>query len=234
MKPDNIELIRYLSNLSVLVPLLLFVLKFKVLPKENRIIGISIIVSALADLLGYIFFIGQMGTPIIFNVYCVVSFILLCVFYHEVVFKFKNRGYFYFGVAVYVLSFFIISTQQELKSYQGEMWAITGAILVYFGILYNNYQVEKPPLFDKNLYSGLIFNGAIMLYFSFNFFLFIIANYVLTELSSDTSRMTWAFHNLNNVIKNVAFAFGLYYTGRRRVNLTEEEVERIQWRHFHP
>ncbi|HEY0770592.1 MAG TPA: hypothetical protein VGD31_09690, partial [Sphingobacteriaceae bacterium] len=80
-----------------------------------------------------------------------------------------------------------------------------------------------------NLYSGLIFNGAVIFYFSFNFFLFMIANYVLTELTPDMSRMAWAFHNVNNVIKNIAFAFGFYYTMRRRVNLSDEEVEKIQW-----
>jgi hypothetical protein len=230
MKTNAADLIRMVSNVSVVIPVLLFVLKARALPRENVIIGVCVIMSGLTDFLGYRLLINHVNTAIVFNGYCFISFSLLCWYYYEVVFKFKNRGYFYFGIAVYVLSLYITSSQQSIENYQGPMWAITGAILVFFGIIYNNYQVEKPPLFDKNLYSGLIFNAAIMLYFSFNFFLFVIANYVLTELPPDTGRMTWAFHNVNNIIKNVAFAFGLYYTGRRRVNLTDEEVERIQWR----
>lgn len=233
MAPKVVEYIWLLSITSVVAPLLIYFLKFKSLPRENHIIGIFVIVSALTDLLATIFSKAQISTTLTFNLYVVFSFVLLTLYYYEVVFKFKNRGYLFFGIGIYVLALYFTSMRQAIDTYQGEMWAITGAILVYFGIVYNNYQVEKPPLFDKNLYSGLIFNGAIMLYFSFNFLLFIIANYVLTELSADTSRMTWAFHNLNNVIKNVAFAFGLYYTGRRRVNLTDEEVERIEWRQFH-
>lgn len=130
------------------------------------------------------------------------------------------------------LPFYYSVGLKELIHFNGETWATAGLILVVFGIIYNNYQVEKPPLLDKNLYSGLIFNAAIILYFSFNSFLFFIANYIFSEMSPDESRLTWSFHNVNNIIKNFAFAAGFYYTWRRRLNLSDEEAERIQWRHL--
>jgi hypothetical protein len=232
MDANTVELIRLFSIFSILAPFVTYCLKLRKLPRENHIIGIVIIISAAIEIFVTIQFEGNRPTAIAYNMYFVFLFSLLCWYYYEVVFKFKNRGYFFFGIGAYVMALFVVSARLAFETYQGEMWAITGVILVVFGIIYNNYQVEKPPLFDKNLYSGLIFNGAIMLYFSFNFFIFIVANYVLTELSPDSSRMAWAFHNMNNIIKNIAFAFGLYYTGRRRVNLTDEEVERIQWRHL--
>ncbi|HEY0652419.1 MAG TPA: hypothetical protein VGD65_04785 [Chryseosolibacter sp.] len=191
--------------------------------------GVVVMLSAVAEIVVTILYNKSEPTAIIYNLYYALIFGALCWYYYEVVFKYKNRRYFYFGIAVYVISLLLVAFRHSMDIYQGEMWAITGAILVFFGIVYNNYQVEKPPLFDKNLYSGLIFNGAVIFYFSFNFFLFMIANYVLTELTPDMSRMAWAFHNVNNVIKNIAFAFGFYYTMRRRVNLSDEEVEKIQW-----
>jgi hypothetical protein len=232
MESEATELIRYLSNFSVLIPLLFYLIKFKILPRENHVIGLFVIVSGVADLIGFLYSSMKISNAHIFNIHDIVAFAMLCYYYHQVVFQFKNREYFYFGIGVYVISLLIVTSRVGFFDLQGELWAISGFVLVVFGIIYNNYQVEKPPLLDKNLYSGLIFNAAIMFYFSFNFFLFLIANYVLTELSPETSRMTWAFHNVNNIIKDLAFAAGLYYTNRRRLNLTDEEVERIQWHHL--
>ncbi len=232
MRPESIEMIRYLSNASVLLPLFFYGLKFKHLPKENHIVGIVVLVSAISDLIGFLFAQAAASTSILFNIYYFAVFAVLGWYYYEVVFQFKNRGYLYFGIGAYLVALWFVNMYHDIFTFQGEMWAVTGSILVIFGIVYNNYQVEKPPLLDRNLYSGLIFNAAIMLYFSFNFFLFIIANHVLTELSPDTARMAWGFHNVNNIIKNIAFAFGFYYTNRRRLNLTDEEIERIQWRHL--
>jgi hypothetical protein len=229
-KSEAIELIRYLANISVLIPLLFYLVKFKILPRENHIIGLFITVAGAADLVGFLYSRLKINNAYIFNIHDIIAFGLLCWYYHQVVFQFKSRSYFYFGIFVYAISLLVITSRVGINVFQGEMWAISGFIIVVFGIFHNNYQVEKPPLLDKNLYSGLIFNAAIIFYFSFNFFLFIIANYILTELSTDTSRMVWAFHNVNNIIKDIAFAAGLYYTNRRRLNLTEEEVERIQWR----
>lgn len=232
MDVTTVEIVRLVSIFSVLAPFSSYWIQYKKLPRESHIMGIVSIVEVLTGFVVFILPSMHGSTTIAYHAYFVFLFITLCLYYYQVVFKFKNRGYFYLGVALYLIAVFVIDTQRVLIIYQSEMWAVTGVILVFFGIIYNNYQVEKPPLFDKNLYSGLIFNGAIILYFSFNFFLFIIANYVLSEPSPDTNLMALTFHNINNIIRNVAFAFAFYYTGRRRVNLTDEEIKRIQWRHL--
>ena len=232
MKSEVVEVIRHLARFSVLLPLLFYVFKWQKLPRENHVIGVLVILSGIAGSINFLLATARTSNALVFNLYCIAAFVVLSWYYYEVVFKFRCWRYFILGVSVYLLFLFIVTATIGVFVFQGEMWAISGLILFVFGIIYNNYQVEKPPLLDKNLYSGLIFNAAIMFYFSFNFFLFLIANYVLTELSPDTSRMVWAFHNVNSILKDVALAFGFYYTNRRRLNLPDEEIERIQWRHL--
>jgi drug/metabolite transporter (DMT)-like permease len=230
MKALNIlEVIKYLSNLSVLVPIFFYLKKIKVLPKENRIIGIFVFVSAFCDLIGFWLYYNRIQTGWVANFYYNASFVVLCFYYHHVVFRFKNRKYFYLGIIVFLISNVIINAQQSFNEYQGLMWIVIGMIIVMFGIIFNNYQVEKPPLFDKNLYSGLIFNGAVTLYFSFNFFAFLLLNYAATDFGPEVIRLTLAFNNVNNIIKNIVLAFGFYYTNRRLINLPDEEIMKIQW-----
>lgn len=232
MIANIIEIILLTSIFSVLIPLIFYLLKIKKLPRENHVIGIIVILSAVVELIIATKVQTKQSTTLVSNVYFFLVFGLLCYYYYEVVFQFKSRLYFFTGIVIYVITIIYFGMQEGLAVYQGKVWAISGFILVIFGTIYNNYQVEKPPLLDKNLYSGLIFNAAIIFYFSFNFSLFLLFQYVATEISLESTRMAWAFHNVNNIIKNIAFAFGLYYTNRRRLNLTDEEVEKIQWKHL--
>lgn len=232
MTPFVINIIKLISILSVAGPLVLYLVRIKNLPRENHVIGILVVISAITELIVAVQVSSNQLTVVVTNLYFLTTFIVLCFYYYEVVFQFKSGVFFRLGLIIYIASFVLVNLLEGYRVFHGELWALTGLILVVYGIIFNNYQVEKPPLLDKNLYSGLIFNAAIMFYFSFNFFLFLIANYVLTELSAEMARMAWAFHNVNNIIKNIAFAFGLYYTNRRRLNLTDEEVERIQWKNL--
>ncbi|HET9057304.1 MAG TPA: hypothetical protein VFN30_10720, partial [Chitinophagaceae bacterium] len=56
---------------------------------------------------------------------------------------------------------------------------------------------------------------AVFLYFSFNLFLFIIANYVFKNFSNEIGMTVWGFHNINNIVKNILFAVGIYYAGKK-------------------
>ena len=60
-------------------------------------------------------------------------------------------------------------------------------------------------------YSLIWINIGVMIYFCLNLFLFLMANHVLTRLDSETSALIWSSHNINNVIKNILFAIGIFY-----------------------
>ena len=50
-----------------------------------------------------------------------------------------------------------------------------------------------------------------MIYFCLNLFLFLMGSYVLTKLDPETSALIWSSHNVNNIIKNILFAVGIYF-----------------------
>ncbi|HET9056058.1 MAG TPA: hypothetical protein VFN30_04340, partial [Chitinophagaceae bacterium] len=60
---------------------------------------------------------------------------------------------------------------------------------------------------------------AVFLYFSFNLFLFIMANYILKKFSAEIGMTVWGFHNINNIVKNILFAVGIYYAGKKQEGL---------------
>ena len=58
-------------------------------------------------------------------------------------------------------------------------------------------------------------NTGVLVYFCLNLFLFILGNYVLTKLDPPVSMMIWSFHNVNNILKNIFFAIGIYFFKRK-------------------
>jgi hypothetical protein len=107
------------------------------------------------------------------------------------------------------------------------MWSVSGLILIVYGLKYYNHLSDNPPILDTHLYSSLAFNGGILLYFTFSLLLFIIDSYVL-ETQPHSIPLLWSFHNINNVLKNIAFALGLYLTGKRHLDLTKKQFEAIK------
>jgi hypothetical protein len=228
-----IDTIRYATIASSLIPFVVYLILIRQMPKQNHIIGLIVIISAACELIALNEFNHGRPTVLLSNIYFTIFFLLACWFYYEILFKAHNTGYFYLGLAIYCISFSIVAINiHGMFEFQSEAWALGGLILVAFGILYTNRLMEKPAVPDQNFYSVLFINGGIFLYFSFNFFLFAVANYMLTETERDIGRMTWAFHNVNNIIKNIAFALGLYYTNRKKIDLLKAERDLMEWSHL--
>lgn len=217
MKPANIsEIIRIASNLSVLFPLVAYLAKFKYATRRIHIIGGLVLVSAIFDLIGYLRFQNSEPTAVLFNTYYVFLFCLLWWFYHEVVFIGTRRLITYIGLAVYAQSFILITLfVQDFFQHQSLLWLITAIILVVFSIEYFLYLFSTGPGVNLLNYTTMWINSGVLLYFSFNLFLFIISNYIFSHEDHDVGLAVWSFHNVNNILKNVLFGIGISLQKRK-------------------
>jgi hypothetical protein len=206
------EVIRVASNLSLLLPLAMYLTRIKYASRQVHIIGILLIVSGLCDLLGFILFEQRQSTVVLFNSYYALLFILLTWFYYEVLFVNTRRIMIWIGLAVYIQSFILISVfVQNFLEYQTLMWLITAIIMITYSIAYFFYSLTTITTTGFFGYSLIWINIGVMIYFCLNLFLFVMGNYVLTKLDPDTSALIWSSHNINNIIKNILFAVGIYF-----------------------
>jgi hypothetical protein len=125
-----------------------------------------------------------------------------------------------------MVTFFVQNIGSE---YQSWLWSGGGLILCIYGLVYYKYVSEKSTHVVLNPHLGceLNINNGIFVYFSFSLVLFILMNYIMTELDPYVSRLMWSIHNVNNIIKNIFFGMGLYYSGKRHIGITEEKYESV-------
>lgn len=209
MKSDNIpEIIRLASILSVIIPLIFYLVRMKTTSRTIHKIGGVIILSAASDAMGFYFFKGGQSTVFLFNTYYLALFLFLAWFYRGVLTTAAGRRTVMIGLMGYILSFVLITAfVQGYDEYQTFMWTITGMIIIIFSISYF-LSVFSQQLPMENF--GLLWiNSGILFYFSFNLFLFVMSSYVLTKLAPELSMLIWSFHNVNNIIKNLLLALGI-------------------------
>lgn len=204
------EIIAHSSSLSVLVPLTIYLFRFRKLGRPEHVIGILVFVAAICDLTGYLLYRAQQSTAVVFNVYYTLMFLILCRFYYDIIFKTKFKLAILIGVAVYVLSFVLITFYvQDFFFYQNLIWIIAGVILILYSITYFLNSLSEVPsthLFDQ---STTWINTGVLFYFSFSLFLFSMGDYLFSKQDTQVTLLLWSTHNINNIIKNTLFAIGL-------------------------
>lgn len=222
MNTQAVELLRWASHLSVIFPLLAFLAHLTNSPIQNRIIGGLVILSGVTDTLSLF-----ISSSILGNSYVVVQFFLTTWLYYELVYKKKSEFIALIGTGVF-LSVLIFSVfRYRLDTYYLSLWTIGAIITFVYTIVYvfNVPRMVIERYFDANLLSNMIFNASMFIYFFAALIIFF-----LTDSSSNdqnTHQTFWSIHNAFNILKNIGFALAFYYTGKRKIYMTLEQLEKI-------
>ncbi len=210
------EIIRIASNVSLLVPLAVYISRITYASRRVHIIGTIVIVSGLCDIVGFLLFREQESTVVLFNIYYTVLFFLLSWFYYEVLFLNTRRIIVWIGLAVYIQSFILVTIYiQSFFEYQTLMWVITGMIMITYSVAYFLYSISTIPTATYYSNSFIWINSGVMIYFGLSLFLFVVGSHIFTQMEAALGSLVWSIHNVNNIIKNVLFAVGIYFYRRR-------------------
>jgi hypothetical protein len=225
---DLEQIIRVLSNFSVCIPIIVYFIKFKNLPRQNHVIGVLVITSMVFDVIGLIRFSYSLSNIFLFNSYYIIWYVLLTIYYYLILFRKAKKQYFKLGIAVVAVGYTVVTIfAQGIDEYQSYAWTIISLVLASYGIIYTSHQVKNTPVFDRNFQSKLFINGGIVVFTLFSFFLFVFDQYLLS-VKPEIVGVTWSFHNVNNIVKNIVFAIGLYYSGKSNISLTEKEAHELK------
>jgi hypothetical protein len=188
------------------------------------VIGAVILLSGLADLVSL-----YTGSAILFNVFELLQFLLLTWFFYELLYKKRHKFLAAIGVGVYLAIFIFSFLNYGLHVNYSDLWAI-GALIILIHTLF--YILDIPHMIierylDMNLMSNLIFNASIFIYCLVALIVFVLYGSVSKTENFEAFKEFWAIHNAFNIVKNIGFAFAFFYTGKRNVYMTFEQLEKI-------
>jgi hypothetical protein len=214
--PSIPTIISTASSISVVLPLAMYFIRMKNAARRIHIIGALVMVSAVCDIIGMILIMERSSTVVLFNTYYALLFLLLTWFYYEILFINTRRVLVWIGLAIYLQSFLLVTIYvQSFFEYQTLMWVITAIIMIIYSISYFFYSFSTISAGNIFSYTFIWINIGVMIYFCLNLFLFVMGSHVLTKLEPQVGALIWSSHNVNNILKNVLFAIGIYFYRRK-------------------
>ena len=214
---ETFVVIRNISSLSVLIPLFFFAIAVykRKQPYTVWLTAGLIVLSALSDLLSYIFYTCfKLNANPVISIYVVLQFILVGLIYRK---EYTTLGYKTLTDIVSVLYtfFFIINFIfiQGINGFSSNAFMLSGILLLTYSVLFCYQLVRELP--DPNIERIFMFwiSGGLFFYFGINLFLFTIVDRMVIQENTNQFLLSWGLHNGSNAIKNLLFAIGFHVAG---------------------
>ncbi len=206
----------YTSYVSLLIPIY-FLFRGKPYFTDNILKALSLLffVAVFSDMLGYILIKTGRPNISIDNGYFIIQFFLLSYIYSIFL---KDKKLVYVTLILFT-GFVIFSTLfiQPFNEYQSWLRVVGGIALILYSLVCYIQELKDPSENERLNSLTLWVNMAILFYFSMNLYLFCTVDFILKNEGVDVAMLSWSFHNLCNITKNVLFAAGIYTAGRKIV-----------------
>ncbi|SKC83923.1 hypothetical protein [Ohtaekwangia koreensis] len=222
MNFETFVVIRNISVLSVLVPLILlvFALRKREQPVPVKLLGILLSVSALSDVLSLVLYMQFKINPNPVNsVYVWLQFILMSLIYKAAYTRIWYKriidiGIITFTIFAIVNMFFI----QGVNGFNSNTFTVSSIAFMFYSLLHS-YQLVKdlPELHIERMFM-FWFSAAVFIYFGTNLFLFATIDRLIVK-ADNQFLLSWGFHNGTNAFKNLLFAIALYVTTLSRKSI---------------
>jgi len=209
MSFETFDLIVNCSILSALVPLL-GLIKFRALSFELKILGLLVAISFLCDAASlYLKPLFNISTNYAGTSYRLAEFILLLAIYYRMLHGRSKVGLFISLGLIFVLLFFINLLYIQKDAINSYTKVYTSLVFIFFSILYFFQLMKDLPTLHLQRLPMFWINVAVLVYFSGNFFLFLLSDY-LVKVLHDNLIIYWTFHDLLNILKNLVFAIAFW------------------------
>ncbi len=193
--------LRYLSILSALAPIItrLFIKK---LTNEQKLIYILIWISFSSDCLSFAFAYIFRNSYYVIQLYIILEILIISQYFKLLL---KSKIPIAFGSCLVLTHFaailmYGITTVDPVLRTVEMLFFLALAFSFFYDLFKNQNQIffEKLPEFWFNI--GFLF------YFSGSLFSWILFQYI----NSSDLALTWSFHNIANILKNILFTIGLW------------------------
>jgi len=204
----------YISYFSIVVPFLfLFRRKHVLRSRQFQFVTVLLVVSVIADATGYILIKNELSNLVINNLYFLASFVILSLLYAQLLRA--GRGAIYIFAALAICFFTWDSfTQQSITGVQSYVITFCSVLALTYSLIYFDHLLHTSPASNLAKFPLFWINSAIMYYYGMNLFIFIFSTYIFENLQDNEILVVWIFHNMNNIIKNVLLATGIYHAGK--------------------
>ena len=206
------DVLNHSSSISVILPLVCSILKFKTLNTELRVLFLYLILSALAEGLGFVFIKNNIQTYLVYNAFTVLECLLLTfIYFNRFELKSTRTIIVFFNSIFLVLAFYILVIRGKYSMQDSVLSTYEAAFLI---ALSGGYIIKVMREINISRLKEVHFtwiNVGILIYFSMAILLFLFYSYI-EKRGLKTYNNLYSLHWLTNIGYNVLLATGIWKT----------------------
>ncbi|GHN02012.1 hypothetical protein WSM22_35010 [Cytophagales bacterium WSM2-2] len=206
------DLIAISSALSVTIPLFSFFLSLgsKRATYAVKLLGALLISSGLSDLLSRLFYNLKLNPNPVISVYIISQFALVSLIYHDSFRKKIYKRVIIGGVNVFIVFATVnMLFVQGLSGFNSNIFTASSVVFVIYAFVFFHQLLADVQEIKLEFMFIFWFNCAVIMYFGASIFIFSTISFLITT-ANDQALLSWTFHNIFNIIKNLILAWALY------------------------
>jgi len=203
---QSIHLIRYLSAISTIAPIILGLSFYQYLKIDHKIILLFLFLAGCFDIFLYITTSSNTGTLLAFHIFTQIEFVSISLFYFINLKQFFNLKFLIIlnsiGFLIIFFISFLLTPTTILDSFSSifeHLFFIGLSFLLIFKNSFSNGAISKNK-------TSTLLNYLFLVYFSLSFFIFLFGNLFTEELFLKV----WIINSIITIFSNLFIAFALW------------------------
>ena len=208
-------LFHHISAVAILLPIMVSFFHYKHIVKELKTVSIFLCFVAVFEIICIILANYSINNLPFLHLYTIFEFSFLGLVFYQVFAhpSFKKAiivTIIAFAAFAIINAFFI----QTIYEFNTIAHAVESFLLILLALLFFFKVFHESAVMHLGKYPMFWINSGILIYFSGSFFLFIFSNYILMQ-SHDMLHAYRGIHSLLNILLNLFFAMGLWYSPQK-------------------
>lgn len=202
----------FIVPLSVLIPLMMGIINFRILPKAFKLLCYYFITSLIVNVITTVLSYYHIPNLIFFHLYTPVEAVFLCLFFSEILRGTKIVTFIRFLILAFplycIINYVWFQNGNVFNTYTHPVESLLFICLSVF-FFWNQSVKQEEELKWTSIPLNWIVTG-LLLYFSSTFFLYVFSNVLINNYSRETNVFIWNVHGVIIILTNLLWAFGFY------------------------
>ncbi len=210
MNKELFENITIIASLVLLVPLLVSVLKLKLLNRTQKKLLVLILITVLVEIISWVLWYKNINNLPLYHFYTPIQFLLIINIYKNKLSGLFSKYFFLvLGIAFILFSILNIVFFQDLNTFNSNTTTLLGILVIFFCLSYFYTLLKEVKYSALETNPMFWINSGFLIYFSSNLILFFINN-TMFKGATEASFLVWGLHAIVNIVLTIFYTIALW------------------------
>lgn len=204
------NIVKYSSAISVLIPLICCIIKYKTLNTILRVLFLYLLLSAMSEVIGFYLLTNNIRTYIVQNSFTLIESTLILIIYYRIfdLQKIKKLITFFYSL-YFILSIYILFFKNGFDAQDNILNTIESSFFMFLAYFYFYRLMQRMDVAYLTEYYFTWINTAFLIYFSAGFVMFLFNEYI-ENFYIQLFYLVYCLYLITSIAFNIILSVGIW------------------------